>query len=53
MAPLVSSRSENSKKGENCYLAQEGEGHDGNRENHVIYGHRGYCFALDYPELNA
>lgn len=38
LAPVVSSGLENSKKFENRYLAQEGEPHDGDRENHLIYG---------------
>jgi hypothetical protein len=41
VAPVVSSGLENSKKGKNRYLAQESEGHDGDRKNHVIYRHRG------------
>jgi hypothetical protein len=41
VAPVVSSGLENSKKGKNRYLAQEGEDHDGDRKNHLIYRHRG------------
>jgi hypothetical protein len=45
MAP-PSSGLKNSKKGENRYLAQEGKGHDGDRENHFVCVHRGYRLVL-------